>query len=114
MKIKNDTIRRFENDLTVHQPFFIVDHALAGIFGDVQASCIHADRVFRTNLDAETAINTFTQIKHKLGGILFNIGIRMFGSRDFNTSSRTNGLAHHASDATRRTIFALHQAMACP
>ena len=46
--------------LLVHQSFFIVDHAFAGILGGVELTSVHADRVFRANLDAKTAVNAFT------------------------------------------------------
>ena len=100
--------------LIFHQPLFIVDHAFAGIFGDVELARVHADRVLGADLDAETAVNAFTQIEDKCGRIFFDVGIGMFGGGDLDAARRANRFAHHAGHTARRPVLPLREPVACP
>ena len=100
--------------LSFHQPFFIINHILAGIFRCVEFPCIHADGIFRTDFDAKAAIDAFAQIEDKFGGIFFDIRVRMFCGGDLNASGRAYGFTHHAGHTTRRAVLALGQAVTGP
>jgi len=93
--------------LSFHQAFFVVDHAFAGVFGNVKLLGVHADGVLWTDFHTKAAIHTFTKIQDKLGGVFFDVRVWMFRGSDLNAPGRAYGLAHHAGNTSGGTIFAL-------
>ena len=100
--------------LFFHETFFVVDHAVAGVFGDFEIAGVHADGVFGADFDAKAAINAFAQVQDELSGVFFNVRVWMFGSGDFNAPGRTHGFTHHTSHTSGRAVLSLGQAMTGP
>jgi hypothetical protein len=102
---KNRRVPGYE--LFVHEAFFVVDHAFAGVFGDLELAGVHTDGVLWADFDTEAAIDTFAKIKDELSGVFFNIRVRVFCGSDLNTACRAYGLTHHAGHTTGRAVLAL-------
>ena len=79
--------------LRVHQLMNVQTHGLPGICGDIENSCIHADRVLGTYLHAITAIDTHSQINVEADRVLLDIGIGMLARHDRDAFRRANRLA---------------------
>jgi len=45
--------------LFFHETFFVVDHAVAGVFGDFEIAGVHADGVFGADFHTKAAVNAF-------------------------------------------------------
>ncbi len=67
---------------------------------------VHADGVLRADFDAKSAINAFAKVQNELGGVFFDIGIRVLRGGDLDASGRAYGLTHHAGHTSGRTVLA--------
>ena len=92
--------------LGIHELVHVKLHLLSGVGRYVEDSRVHADRVFRTCLDTVPAVDADSQIDVKADGILFDVRVGVLPGHDGDASGRADCLAEHASDATRRTVFA--------
>ena len=101
-----------ECTLGLHQIAHRQNKLIPIVSGDSKDTCIHANGVLRTRLNAVTAINTFEQIDFKLDRHFFRSVVQPFACLDGNAFGRTVGLAHETGDAFHRPVFVPGQPVA--
>ena len=101
-------------NLSLHQALLVVDHAIAGVLGDIELAGVHADGILGADFNAKAAVNALTKVQDELGGIFFNIGVRMFRGGYLNAPGGADGFAHHAGHTSGRAVLTFGQAMAGP
>jgi hypothetical protein len=98
-----------------HEQFFLEDELLSGVVGCSVDARVHSDRIHGTRLDAEAAKNAAQLVNHEaLWEALVAaswIPFWVLTGFDVNALRRTRRGAAQASNATRRAVFALREAV---
>jgi pimeloyl-ACP methyl ester carboxylesterase len=98
----------------IHQLMDVELHRVSRVSCHIENSSVHADCVFRAHLHAVSAVHAHSQIDVEANRVLLDVGVGVLPSHNGDALRRTDGLAEHASDAARGSIFPDSEPMAAP